>query len=365
MNEITDARRQAYLALGYLSVFLPGLLLMVGHAWHADWLLIFAFFAIFPLLRVAFGDVPNAAPVWSERWAAFLHQLPGAYTLFFVALTAWVAWMLSREPQLAGLNAVLFGISWWLVNSLATCVSHELLHRREPTDRLLGRWLAAAAGYPILGQEHLSHHAHPGDIERAEYARADESVWRYALRRTTASWRHALEWDRGEAARQRGRWRLDGLEACVAITLGCWTLFSAVGGSTGFLLYLAQIVGVHFSIQVITYLQHWGLGDDAFPEAAIEQYSWEDTCQLQAWLVMGLSLHHAHHLRPSLAYYRLGPRATSPRPPAAYAWMMLIALVPALWRRAMTPALDYWKRNPNRPLSPGRRLHCFGHYSSA
>lgn len=361
----TRTRAQAGPALGYLFVFVPGLLLVAGREFGADWLVVAAIFVVFPLLRVVFADVPGSAPVWTEGWARVLHSLPRAYAIFLGALTAWVAWVLGHGQRPAGIEAVLFGISWWLVNSLATCVAHELLHRPECGDRALGRWLAALAGYPILGHEHLAHHAHPGDTARAEYARVGESLWRYVARRTPMAWIHAIEWDSAESARRANRWRPGGLKVAVAITLGTWAVFAAVGGGVGFVLYGAQIVGVHFLVQLITYLQHWGLGDDTLAEAVDKEYAWEDTCQLQAWLVMGLSLHQSHHLRPGLAYYRVAPMQTSPRPPMSYAWLMLVALVPGLWRIAMLPALDYWKRSPGRPLSPGRRLHCFGLYSKA
>jgi alkane 1-monooxygenase len=362
MDRTGGAGRQAYLALGYMLVFLPGVLLVAGRELGADWMVIAAFFVVLPLLRAAIGDVPDSPPIWSEAWAGFLHRLPRAYPHYLAAIAVWVGWTLSRPTRPAGLDLVFFGLSWWLVNSLATCVSHEMLHRPGRVDRTLGRWIAALAGYPILGQEHLAHHAHPGDTARAEYPRRDESVWSFSLRRARAAWGHAAEWDRGERARSSRAGRPDGLTTCVSITVAVWAVFTAVADATGFFTYLAQIVGVHFSVQVINYLQHWGLGDDRFGDSVIEQYSWEDRCQIQAWVVMGLSIHQAHHLAPSRPYYRVEPRSNSPRPPAGYAWMMLAALVPPLLRHVMTPALDYWRRNPERPISPGRRLHCFGAY---
>ena len=38
-------------------------------------------------------------------------------------------------------------------------------------------------GHPLLGAEHLAHHARPGDAHRAEVPRRHVSVWGFGVRR--------------------------------------------------------------------------------------------------------------------------------------------------------------------------------------
>ena len=75
------------------------------------------------------------------------------------------------------------GLSLWMTLLFGTCVAHELIHRRDKRQAMLGHMLAGICGYPALGMEHLAHHARPGDTRLAEYPLKDESVWQFAWRR--------------------------------------------------------------------------------------------------------------------------------------------------------------------------------------
>lgn len=46
------------------------------------------------------------------------------------------------------------------------------------------------------------------------------------------------------------------------MTAGIWVAFGLAGGVYGALLYLLLVMGVPFLMNAITYIQHWGLGDD-------------------------------------------------------------------------------------------------------
>jgi alkane 1-monooxygenase len=138
--------------------------------------------------------------------------------------------------------------------------------------------------------------------------------------------------------------------------------FTLAAGWTGALVYAAVSIMVAFSMQLVTYLQHWGLGDDNLPDARRGDYAWESDCRFQAWVTMGLSLHQSHHHDGSQPYYRAALSADSPRSPAGYVLLMFASLVPPLWWRVMAPALSYWRAQPTKPLSSGRRLACVGFY---
>jgi alkane 1-monooxygenase len=354
-------------ALGHLLVFYPGALLVLGRRWNADWLVVGGFFVGLSALRAVIGDLPTEAVDLSERTAQALEWLPKAYSAFFAALSAWMAMQWGAGAFGSGGNLVWFGVGCWLVASLATCPAHELAHRRSRRDRALGRALAAVAGYAPFGQEHLAHHANPGNTVRAEYPRRDHSLYAFIGARWMGlkMWRAAWEWERGERIRKPG-WRPDSFGVACGLWLATWACFAWLGGWRGLVWYGVQSVGVHFSLHLIAYLQHWGLGDDAQPEAKTVQYAWEDTCLSQAWVTMGVSLHQAHHKAPSRPYYRLAAMKSSPRLPGSYAIMMVAALVPPLWRKLMVPALDYWQANPERPIAPGKSVFCLpGAYSAA
>ena len=131
----------------------------------------------------------------------------------------------------------------------------------------------------------------------------------------------------------------------------------------GAAIYVGAAVLVTFALQVITYIQHWSLGDDALPDARTGNYGRESDCRFQAWVTLNLSLHQSHHNQGSLPFYRLGLSPNSPRLPMGYVLLMFVAFIPLWWRRVMGPALLHWEAEPMRPLSAGRNLTCIAHYT--
>jgi alkane 1-monooxygenase len=119
-----------------------------------------------------------------------------------------------------------------------------------------------------------------------------------------------------------------GLCTALGATLATLAHFGAMAGWVGAITYVSVIVLVAFSIQLVTYMQHWGLGDDVRDDAHARAWGWEHDCRLQAWVTLNLSLHHAHHLDPHRPYYRTTLAAGSPRLPAGYVLLMFAACLP-------------------------------------
>lgn len=163
---------------------------------------------------------------------------------------------------------------------------------------------------------------------------------------------------RGSAASPTVR----GLRIAIGATLATWLLFSVFSGFTGAGIYAAAICLVAFSIQLVTFMRHWGLGDDNIENAKARECGWESDCQFQAWVTMGLSLHQSHHRHGAKPYYQIGLSADSPRFPAGYVLLMFAALIPPMWKRVARPPLTNWKSQPTAPLTAGRRLACVALY---
>ena len=337
-------RVQWAMASGYLLVLLLPALLVVGTWLNVPVLTFAAVLLGFPLARVVFGGAhPQPAIRWSEDIAAFLDRLPVAYAgVLFAALVVFMAGLALRPP-LSAFNAVGAGLSLWATLLFATGVAHDLIHRRERRDAKVGGFIAALAGYPLFQFEHLGHHARAGDTELAEWPRVDESVWSFSWRRICRIAANlAAKPGNGTPSPIRSRLRRSAYQAA-GITLAMWAAFSVTAGPTGFLVYGGAIAGVTFAMQLSTYLQHWGLGDDNVPDAAATHFAWEGDCLFQSWTTLNLSFHQAHHRASREPYYRIGIAPDSPRLPAGYVVLMFVSFFPPLWRRVMLPVLNQWK----------------------
>lgn len=134
--------------------------------------------------------------------------------------------------------------------------------------------------------------------------------------------------------------------------------FWVFAGLAGLVMYLVAAASVVLSMQIMTFVQHWGLGDDEFERARERELAWEDDCLMQAWMTLGNSFHMAHHREPEAAYYYLQPSSGAPRQPGCYVAMLVICVMPKLWRRLMLPVLSSFKTDQPIVCDPGRRVLC-------
>ena len=349
-------------AAGHLTVLIAPALLAWA-AWLDEPFLVFgAVLLVFPLARLAFGAVDETGPpAWGEGIAATLDRLPWVYSAVLAGAVLMLLSAISRsEPTMGSVAG--WALSLWMTMVFATCVAHELLHRKRKADRIVGHLLAGLAGYPLLGYEHSRHHQRSGSCTSAECPNVTESVWKFAARRLGAIVHESLG-ARGLAVAGDSRSpAVRGLRVALTTTSASLAIFGLAAGWPGVLIYTIVIGLVSFAVQLVTYMQHWGLGDDNIEDARQGEYGWEDDCQFQAWVTMGLSIHQAHHRNGSRPYYRTSITTDSPRPPAGYVVLMFAALFPAVWRQVMAPALAYWRSQPTAPVSAGHRLACVTFY---
>ena len=349
-------------AAGYLSIFLMPAFLVLGVWSHHPYLAFGMTMLVFPLARSVFGGYQSTETIlWEEHIATVLERLPVVYGAALLGSTMLVLAFLASGAVDSPSSAIGVGLSLWMTMLFATCPAHELVHRRSTHEANIGWLIAGLAGYPPLGLEHLTHHGRYGDTQNAEWPRVDESVWQFAGRRMRRVYVEACML----LAQVNGPSSVVGrrLTSAVIVMLATGTAFALAGGVIGFVVYLGAALGVTFGVQVITYLQHWGLGDDSLPDAGRRQLAWEDDCLFQAWLTLHISFHQSHHESSRLPYYRVALASDSPRQPAGYVLLMLLCMIPRLWQRLMRPVLEEWKRQPDGARSPGRRLTCFALYS--
>ncbi len=316
-------------ATGYLAFFRMPLLFLAGTATGNTWLAFGVVVLIFPLARLGCGALPGSgATEWSEGMATWLDSLPLVYVpvlagciLLGVASAALA--VPADLPAAVGLGLGLgLGLSLWMTLLFATCVAHELIHRRNGRQAILGYVLAGICGYPALGMEHLAHHARPGETTRAECPTRTESVWTFPGRRlrriaTAMFGPNAPIWQP-----QLRMLSLHRTRVAMGATALTWIAFVALAGWFGAVLYLAMTIGAAFGVQLITYIQHWGLGDDSIPDRVAYGRGREEDCRFQAWITLNISLHDGHHRDSRRPYYRLELTPDSPRLPASYVLLM-------------------------------------------
>jgi alkane 1-monooxygenase len=216
------------------------------------------------------------------------------------------------------------------------------MHRPSSRQRLAARLLAGSIGYFQLLEEHRAHHARVGGRDNGDSPAVGESVFAYAVKRYLRSFQVAQEWEQLDQLRDgRPPWT-NRIAWTALVTIAVMACFVVIAGWRGAVFHGLMVAGTAFTMQAITYIQHWGLTDRLSSSLGATGYSWEDRCLVQAWVTLNHAYHGHHHVQPSLPYFRLGGFADSPRLPASYPVMLLMALAPPLFERTMRRRLDAW-----------------------
>lgn len=127
-----------------------------------------------------------------------------------------------------------------------------------------------------------------------------------------------------------------------------------LAGLAGLLTYLCAVIGVALAMQIMTFVQHWGLGSTG----KADDLAWEDDCSMQAWLTLNNSFHAAHHRQQNVPFFYLRLAEGAPRQPGCYVVMLSASIVPPVWRRLMLPVLEAYSQDKTVVCRPGRRAIC-------
>jgi alkane 1-monooxygenase len=342
----TDPKRHAWL-LGLVIPTLPflswGLVQLTGLGlfWFYGPVVVFA---IFPLLDLAVGmdarNPPDSVIKWLEqdryyRWCTYLY-IPVQY-----AGLAFACWLWS-SGNLSTLDSVGLALTVAMVSGIAINTAHELGHKRASLERWLSRVALAQSGYGHFFIEHnRGHHVKVATPEDPASARLGESFYAFLPRTVLGSLRSAWELERLRLARmERSPWSLRN------DILGAWAmtivLFAAlvVGFGLVVLPYLLLQAVVGFSLlEVVNYLEHYGLlrqkREDGRYERTRPEHSWNSNSAASNVLLYHLQRHSDHHANPIRRYQALRHVAEAPQLPTGYAGMILIAVIPPVWRRTM------------------------------
>ncbi|RZU48346.1 alkane 1-monooxygenase [Krasilnikovia cinnamomea] len=328
-------------ALPFVSLLLAT---VTNGAW-AWWLTPVVILGVIPAIDLLIGDdranppedaVPALQASRYYRWITYLF-LPAQYAALIAACGVWVA-----GPGPAGAAALV--LTAGLVNGVAINTAHELGHKRESVERWLSKIALAPTGYGHFFVEHnRGHHVRVATPEDPASSRLGESYYRFWARTVPGSLRSA--W-RLETARFRIRsrspwtWRNDILNAWAMTALLYAALTAGFGPRVLPFLLLQAVVGFSL-LEVVNYLEHYGLLRQRTATGRYEKvdprHSWNSDRLVTNVFLFQLQRHSDHHANPLRRYQSLRTFEESPQLPAGYATMVVLALIPPLWRRIMNP----------------------------
>ena len=351
--------------LGFLFVFVVPAL-MPAAAWLGmrsgfpdlmAWFPLFFLFVLLPLADYGLGHDPRnpgadeAKTLEGDGWfrVMTLAALPAQ-----LGVLLWSGWHFVHADFGAA------GVAGWLLSQgivggvLAINVAHELIHKDTALERGAGGLLLTSVGYHGFKIEHVrGHHVHVSTPQDASSAPFGQNVYRFVLqsipRNLAASFK--LESDR---LRRLGHptisWRNEAI-VLSAISLILMLSFGLYFGPIGALFFALQAAVAICTLEVINYVEHYGLERKQLPSGRYERtthlHSWNSSYLLTNLLLFQLQRHSDHHENPRRRYQTLRHFDASPQLPGGYSAMFLLALVPPLWFKVMNPRVPLAGQNQN------------------
>lgn len=237
----------------------------------------------------------------------------------------------------------------------SAAVAHELIHKLNHYDRLLGKFLFAQFLYSHFPIEHLhGHHKNVATDADPASARRGETIYSFFIRSTVGTLKHTWEIETSRLEAKYGThiplraYLLEHhilhcivigdilLPICIYLIMGPYVLITFI---------LQAFLSIFFS-ESVNYLEHYGLRrkklENGQYEPISEQHSWDAPFVFNCYFYVNLALHADHHSHPLKSYHQLLPASKeAPVLPCGYATLFLLALVPPLYFNIMhnLPAL--------------------------
>lgn len=225
-------------------------------------------------------------------------------------------------------------------------VGHELGHRRSRFHQLCAKVLLGTSLYAHFFIEHnRGHHVRVATPDDPASARRGESVYAFWWRSVTDGLRSAWDLEKVRLAKLgsgpfTARNELLRLLAVQAAALG------AVGAVFGLGAVAAWIVAATIGIlllETVNYVEHYGLQREPTDKGwapVRPHHSWNSDHPVGRILLFELTRHSDHHAHPTRTYAELRSFPDAPQLPTGYPGMILLALLPPLFRLIMDRRLD-------------------------
>ena len=303
---------------GYLTIFSAPLIFMasmwVGKEFnilnYTAWFTLFFIYAVVPFLDVLVGSEKIDPAKFSKElnlkdskyytYVLFM-CIPLEITMILLAGNTFFSGELNTFGQVGMLVSLGF-----VSGSLAINVSHELVHRIDPKENWAGGLLLSLVCFGSFKIDHIMHH-HVWAVTPEDHlaARRGQSVYNYVLfsnlKRTISAWK--TEARRLTAAKIPVYSLNNQMIYWYSMSVLWGLLFGFIWGPKGFLFFLVQSMIAIAMMDIITYIEHYGLLRKKNPSGRYDRmtvnHSWNSNYFLTNLFLFNLPRHSDHHVYPN------------------------------------------------------------------
>ena len=247
---------------------------------------------------------------------------------------------------------------------IAINLGHELVHKDPKIENWSGGLLLASVCYAGFKVEHVrGHHVNVSTPEDASSSQYNQSLYQFLPHAFVHNFINAWRLEKQYLAR-KGHKNISyhneliwwyAISALMAVSFGLWL------GWMGAVFFLAQGFVAAFTLEVINYVEHYGLhrrmDDKGRYERTTPAHSWNSNYFLTNIALFQLQRHSDHHAYAKRRYQVLRHYDESPQLPAGYAGMYVLAFFPPLWKKVMNPRVEAYYQGEMDQLFRDQKRH--------
>lgn len=320
--------------LGAYFSYILILLLAVGLYLGGFWLLLPSIFlySLVPILdaltshdrsNLSVGDLSN-------RQIKLLQFAPIGFLFLYAFMILAYSF---RAVHFSNVELVLAIFSLGVTGSISISASHELIHKRGSFRRWIAQFGWSLVCYGHFEYCHVyGHHKDAATKEDNQTAWAYESFYTYFLRAVRDDFTFCLR--PGNKLYRMIQFFI--FSILIIFLLGIFVSFQAT------ILFFGQALIAILSLEAVAYIEHYGLMRqlrNSKLEPMSLHHSWDSYHRFSNYITFMLQRHADHHKSASKDYFLLQSNNQAPVLPFGYPVMILVALVPPLWRKMMDPLL--------------------------
>ncbi|VWC03486.1 alkane 1-monooxygenase [Burkholderia lata] len=234
-----------------------------------------------------------------------------------------------------------------MIGMIGTIPAHELTHRTwDPVSMFIGRWLLAFSFDTIFSIEHVyGHHRYVSTTEDPATAPRGRNVYFHVLASTVKG--NVSAWKiEGKRLKRAGHGLLTPFNAVIRGHLMSVLLIACAWGAGGWrtaaYFTLCALWGKAL-LEIVNYMEHYGIVRD--PATPVQpRHSWNTNRRISSWSMFNLTRHSHHHAQGEVPYHALEPFRDAPMMIGGYLTTIVVAMIPPLWHRLMTPKVLAWDR---------------------
>jgi alkane 1-monooxygenase len=223
-------------------------------------------------------------------------------------------------------------------------LAHELMHKNGKVQQTCSKLLLSMVCYGHFFIEHVrGHHVRVATFDDPATSRYGESLYQFLPRTLKGSLLSAWSIESKRLKRRKKSLYHNSnqfywiLGAPITIIL---VLF-AYGGINTVAFFLLQAFVAILTLEVVNYIEHYGLVRKKLENGNYEKvtplHSWNANHWLSNLVLFHLQRHSDHHAHGAKPYQVLMHVEESPQLPSGYLGMMILALIPPLWKKVMDP----------------------------